>query len=257
MSASQQLALHEPKARGLTCLDRTFEGVDDVIEFIESLPSTQKYAAQSDVLSTMLKVQSRIGDGIEQFFDYTKNSEAYKLHLTEDEFADTWAAAQDVVEANRKRRDRQKEARANILKNWTSPRAVSWVKRDEHTSNFLASVRPVAAAMTFESATLLVNCAIISRFLHPAKGVIKFAGPISGDFEKVRKGTSTVFEITAEALEQYGLRYGPEGFLEKDDGCRFQMIEGASELEASAYFPRPAGEIRDICDTKYKMQVTI
>ena len=39
MSASQQLALHEPKARGLTCLDRTFEGVDDVIEFIESLSS--------------------------------------------------------------------------------------------------------------------------------------------------------------------------------------------------------------------------
>lgn len=140
------------------------------------------------MLGLLLRAHGTIDDGIESFYSYIRNSGAYRQHVSETEFAETWAQASDIVASNQKRRDRLSEARARILKDWVTPRAASWVNRQEHTPNFLASVQQLAMTMAFEDAVPHMNCAILGRFVTPARGVAKIPGATSGDVIKIRNG---------------------------------------------------------------------
>ena len=240
----QQLVVHRPRPDVIVYSGHTFEHIEGLIEHIEALPVEQKYVVQSDVLNAMLQTHNRIDDGIEAFFTYTKKSGAWRLHITDAEFAETWAGADEIAVANERRRDRVGEARANILRNWDTPKGSSWIGRAEHTRTFLASVRPLATSMSFEDAVPYINCAIMGRFLLPSRGVAKTPSPTPGDLARIRSGAVRLFEITPEHLVDNHLRFGPEGILELDDGTA--ILECARVQSSGGDAGDFAGRAREI-----------
>jgi hypothetical protein len=95
--------------------------------------------------------------------------------------------------------------------------------------------------MAFEDAVPHMNCAILGRFVTPARGVAKIPGATSGDVIKIRNGGVQLLDITPKLLAEHSLRYGAEGLLEHDDSSDVPAIEFESDL-AQNDFPRPAGE---------------
>ena len=77
------------KLRTFTYNDRTFGKVEELISFIESIPKEQRYDAQLDVLSMLLRAHGSIDDSIESFYIYIRNSGAYRQYVSETEFVET------------------------------------------------------------------------------------------------------------------------------------------------------------------------
>jgi len=107
-------------------------------------------------------------------------------------------------------------ARKKILQHWSEPLAASWISR-MHNTRFLNAIYPVAATMSFENAVQYINCEIIRRLRQKNdKNVLKTPNPTSIDFQNIVKSRHIPSVLSWQILAEFGLRHGPEGFLEHD-----------------------------------------
>ena len=248
------LAVRPRNAGYIQIADRQFTTVAAASNYINALDAREQYEAQSDVLEKLLVIHDFVGDTVEEFYGYVKDSEAYRLHMSVDEFKNTWSAAETIVDQNAARRDKQLEAQRNIASNWGGPRATSWVDQPNHSQTFLAAVRKLAAVFTFDEAALRINNAIIARLETPSRGVSQTKCCTTGDVVKAVAEVNGSGEIGSDIVEKHGLRYGAQGILELNDGTALIAIpsddpshdhveQGGEVNELGAVdFPGPAGE---------------
>jgi hypothetical protein len=139
-------------------------------------------------------------------------------------------------------------ARARILQHWPKPLPASWISRKDSVS-FLEAVRPVAATMSFENAVRQINCAIIQRLRQTNdKNVPKTPSPTSADFRNIVRCHHIPSMISPQLLAEFGLREGPEGFLEKDSTSAVASTKLGNSCRSAPPNPLLHGVSEDLYD---------
>jgi hypothetical protein len=138
-------------------------------------------------------------------------------------------------------------ARERVLQYWSKPLPASWISRKDCV-RFLDAVHPVAATMSFEDAVRQINCAIIWR-LHQKddKNIRKTPSPTSIDFRNILKGCHIPSVMSPQLLADFGLRRGPEGFLEKDNISSVVKTQPGNSSRSGA----PGPSLHDIGEELY------
>ena len=102
MSASNQEENQLVEAQGATPSKESFESVEDVLNYVESVSAEDRYAVVSDMMEEMARYHERAGTFIEKVFQYVKEKRIYDGHVTEEEFCDSWQNIRDIITLNAK-----------------------------------------------------------------------------------------------------------------------------------------------------------
>lgn len=223
-----------PGNRILEYHGRTFTSADDIKEFIDTQPPSQRYAVQAEVLERMRGIHFKFSDAVEEVYNYVVQDGSYRTQLTDEDFQHAWAEVIEVIKVNTQRRDRAAEACKNISLHWAGT-GDAWIKSRalEETSSLFSAVRKLAKRHVFPDAVACINQAMVTRLGTVGKGVRTSPKPLTGDIEKASAMNVIPARPTQDVLQKLGLCFDQFGLLK----------EGALMLD----FPRPTREIEIWC----------
>lgn len=215
--------------------ENKFSNVEDIIEYAKSFPKEERYSVQYDLLERLIELHTTFSDGVETMYQYIARDRAYILHTSEDVFKETWLEALKIIEANKERRDRTREATANITQQWSDGRALEWAEEaaGSRSANWLCCARKLSRKMSFAEAVPRINEAVLQRLKVFRKGGRRQKDIISSDLEAAAAMSSRPEPPSDDLLQQLGLHIDRYGLVR--EGAAPPMLD----------FPRRAGEILD------------
>jgi len=214
--AVKSRALSRPVAYG----GKEFTTLDEVTAYINEIDEADRYGAQQAILERMVKYHSRAGDLIEEMYKYVHSSGVYRKEMTEGEFKEAWAGVLTIIQENKARRNRLKEAKNAVLKHWDEPVAVAWVDQLGESATFMVATRRIAMAYGHKEAVLRINKAVVERLKKTGRGISTAKCVLTGDIDKARLGSTSdpAVMISAITLKELGIRVGKYGLVEEDNG---------------------------------------
>jgi hypothetical protein len=240
-ATTQTGAAEDEQGTYLLADGRNFASVAAVIEYVKSIDEQSRYLVQAELLDHMSKYYNRTGDMIEEVYEYIRGSKDYRLHISEEEFQDSWHAVEQIVEANKVRRKRHEVSGATVLRLWDSAEVAAWVEETAPSGNLLEMVRRAAKSMDFQSAVLRVNRAVVERLAVPKRGVSNRKEVATADWARALGVHETVAPLSTAELQANGLRIGRWGFVE--EGAAPAAIDFAV---ATIDSPSPGADTADL-----------
>jgi hypothetical protein len=231
MDSDTRMAL---RARGQDA--KALTTVQEVIGYMEACEETERYQVQCEVLEQITQYHAKAGDMIEDIFDYIKGSGAYKDHLSEEEFTQTWGTVQDIVDYNKKRQNWYQEVMNLVLKHWVEDEPRAWFQSADMSTTFLETVSKVARKMSFGSAVRRVNYAVVKRIKTPRRSILNARRHITGDWNAAITITEEPSQLEVTELREHGMGLDTYGFVVEEGSPLMALmdVDGPSKYSGLA-----------------------
>jgi hypothetical protein len=98
--------------------DQRFSSVTSIIQFLDSLPSNERYQAQKLVADQLSIRRHVVGEELLSFLDYVVMDQAWSSEITIDQFTAEWQPFQEIAQQVKRERNKLTEVKRTIEARW-------------------------------------------------------------------------------------------------------------------------------------------
>jgi hypothetical protein len=140
-----------------------FSSVTSVIQFLDSLPLSERYQAQKLVADQLSVRRHVVGEELVSFLDYVVMDQAWSSEITVDQFTVEWQPFQEIAHQVKRERNKVMEVKRTIEARWGPLSSSLMVDRSYH---FLSSLRKLAGRYSRNEGIKRINRAVACRVMH-------------------------------------------------------------------------------------------
>ncbi|MCJ1367100.1 hypothetical protein MMC16_006232 [Acarospora aff. strigata] len=209
--------------------NRIFLTIDEAIDYVNGLPDEVKYDWQCEIAQDLMRSTQMSDTLVETFFEYVQEDKSWERAVDKKTFMEEWSSVIEVSTRVKTERNRQREAKNAIIKEWGN--AAEDIIAPMDTYHLLAAVRKCARARKLKDALLGVNQSIVERVQSPRRGHSTTVAPLASDFDKATKGQRRFEPLSVNTLLRNNLCMGRNGILKK--GHVDESLQGVKEASGS------------------------